>query len=95
MTTKTRSSERTTVTPDKGIFRTSSEFTDGVCSGYLTYFSEHVGRPLLDADIYPELMYNLCDARGTDLFNAGYAVGWVEALLEDRRLFGIVPEMAR
>lgn len=43
MTTKTRSSERTTVTPDKGVFRTSSEFTDGLCSGYLTYFSERAG----------------------------------------------------
>lgn len=85
-------------------------FIDGLCSTcfdilawkfdcidieYEMYDLLTTGKPLMDADIYPELMYNLCDARGTDLFNVGYAVGWVEALLEDRSLFGVVPEMAQ
>ena len=41
-----------TVAQEKRIERTSKDFTDGVCSGYLTYYDEYEGKPLTDLDVY-------------------------------------------
>jgi hypothetical protein len=37
--------------------------------------------------VYTFLVQNILDVGGTDLFNAGYCTGWIEALLEDRDIF--------
>ena len=66
--------------------RTSKEFTDGVCSGYLTYYDQYQGKPLADLDVYTFIAQNITDVHGTDAFNAGYCAGWIEALLEDRKV---------
>lgn len=39
--------------------RTDKEFTDGVCSGYLTYYDEHQGKPINDLDIYTFIIQNI------------------------------------
>ena len=65
--------------------RTDKEFTDGVCSGYLTYYDQYQGKPLADLDVYTFIAQNIMDVHGTDAFNAGYCASWIEALLEDRR----------
>ncbi len=85
MTTEARS--HAVVPVEKLVERTGKNFTDGVCSGYLTYFDERRGRSLSDRDVYTFLVQNILDVRGTDLFNAGYCTGWIEALLEDRDIF--------
>ncbi len=74
------------VTQKAIVARTDKDFVDGVCSGYLTYFHEYQGIPLSDRDVYTFLVNNLLDAQGSDLFNAGYCTGWIEALLEDRQV---------
>ncbi len=74
------------VLKEKLVERTSNDFTDGVCSGYLTYYDQHQGRLLKDMDAYGFLMQNILDVRGTNAFNAGYCTGWIEALLEDRKV---------
>ncbi len=85
MTTEVRS--QAVVPVEKLVERTGRNFTDGVCSGYLTYFDEHQGGSLSDRDVYAFQVQNILDVRGTDLFNAGYCTGWIEALLEDRDIF--------
>jgi hypothetical protein len=70
----------------KPVVESTVEFRDGVCSGYLTYYDKHIGRPLTSSDVYHFLMQNIIDTRGTDQFNAGYCTGWIEALIEDRRI---------
>ena len=87
MQTQTRQQRAVPVVCEKLITRTNSDFTDGLCSGYLTYFSDHEGKSLTDQDVYDFLFANLSDNRGTVLFNAGYCVGFVEAFIEDRNLF--------
>ena len=66
--------------------RTDKDFVDGVCSGYLTYYDDHQHKALSDRDVYTFLVENILDASGTELFNAGYCTGWIEALLEDRHI---------
>jgi hypothetical protein len=71
----------------KRIVRSDSDFTDGLCSGYITYFHEYQGKLLLDTDIASLLRECLTDQRYSDLFNAGWCVSFVEAVIEDRDLF--------
>ncbi len=73
-------------TPKIIVARTGKDFVDGVCSGYLTYFHEYQEIPLSDRDVYIFLVNNILDVQGSDLFNAGYCTGWIEALLEDRQV---------
>jgi hypothetical protein len=70
----------------KIVERTSKSFADGVCSGYLTYYDEYQDKRLTDMDVYSFIVQNICDVRGTDMFNTGYCTGWIEALLEDRKV---------
>ena len=72
---------------DKRIERTSADLTDGLCSGYLNYFHEYQGKPLSDQDIYRLFAESLTDERYTPLFNTGWVISFVEALLGDRDLF--------
>ena len=74
------------VARDKLIERTNKDFTHGVCSGYLTYYDEYQSKLLTDLDVYTFIAQNIMDVRGTDAFNAGYCTGWIEALLEDRKV---------
>ena len=39
-----------------------------------------------DQDVYSFMIQNITDVRGTDTFHAGYCTGWIEALLEDRKV---------
>lgn len=68
------------------VTRTDKGFTDGVCSGYQTYYDQHKGQPLTDLEVYAFLAHNIADSSGSATFNAGYCTGWVEALLEDRKV---------
>ena len=40
------------VAPNKLVERTSKDFTDGVCSGYLTYYDQYQATPLTDLNVY-------------------------------------------
>ncbi len=71
------------------ILRSGKGFTDGLCSGYLSYFHEVAGKQLTDTEIYRILIDTLCVPGYADELNAGYATGWVEALVEDRDLFAL------
>lgn len=73
-------------TPKTIVTRTDKDFVDGVCSGYLTYFHEYQEKSLSDRDVYTFLINNILDVQGSDLFNAGYCTGWIEALLEGRQV---------
>lgn len=66
--------------------RTDKEFTDGVGSGYLTYYDEYQGKPITDLDVYAFIIQNIADIQGTKTFNAGYCTGWIEALIEDKKV---------
>src|SRR5258708_7737177 len=70
-------------------FRSGGGFTDGLCSGYLTYYHEVVGKPLSDTEVFRTLLDALCVPGYADEFDAGYATGWIEALIEDRDLFAL------
>lgn len=70
----------------KPVVESNTEFREGVCSGYLTYYDEYQGKRRTSADVYNFLVQNSVDVRGTDHFNAGYCTGWIEALTEDRRI---------
>ncbi len=70
----------------KLIDRISKGFRDGVCRRCLTYNDEYSARPLTDLDVYAFIAQNIMDVRGTDAFNAGYCTGWIEALIEDRKV---------
>ena len=70
----------------KLIERISQGFSNGVCSGYLTYYDEHQGKPLTNLNVYAFPAQNIMDIRGTNAFNAGYCTGWIEALIEDRKV---------
>jgi hypothetical protein len=74
------------VAQNKVVERTSKSFVDGVCSGYLTYYDGYQGKQLTDADVYSFIIQNITDVQGTDTFNVGYCTGWIEALLEDRKV---------
>ena len=74
------------VAQDKVVERTSRGFADGVCSGYLTYYDEYQDKRLTDMDVYSFIVQNITDVRGLDTFNVGYCTGWIEALLEDRKV---------
>ncbi len=76
----------TTNVSTKPLVESTAEFRDGVCCGYLTYYDEHAAKQLTGSDVYHFLVQNIIDVRGTDQFNAGYCTGWVEALIEDRRI---------
>jgi len=71
------------------ILRSGKGFTDGLCSGYLTYYHETAGKQLTDTEIFRTLIDALCVPGYADEFNAGYATGWIEALVEDRDLFAL------
>ena len=71
------------------ILRSGKGFTDGLCSGYLMYYHEVAGKQLSDTEVYRTLIDAVCMPGYTDEFNAGYATGWIEALVEDRRLFAL------
>ena len=51
MQTQTRQQRAVPVAREKLLTRTNSDFTDGLCSGYLTYFSDHEGKSLTDQDV--------------------------------------------
>jgi len=70
----------------KCVARTSKDFVNGMCSGYLEYYFTYQNKVLTDQDVYAFLVQNLTDAQGTDVFNAGFCTGWIEALLEDREV---------
>ncbi len=72
---------------EKRIERTDADFTDGLCSGYLTYFHDLQGKPLSDLALFTLLQDCLMDGRYSRLFNAGWCTGLVEAIIEDRDLF--------
>jgi hypothetical protein len=74
------------LTQEKLVERTAKDFTDGVCSGYLTYYDQYQGKLLTDLDVYTFLAQNILDIQGTNAFNAGYCTGWIEALIEDRKV---------
>lgn len=74
------------VAQNKVVERTSESFAGGVCSGYLTYFDVYQDKRLTGQDVYSFIIQNITDVRGTDTFNAGYCTGWIEALLEDRKV---------
>ncbi len=86
MATQSRPKVDETVAQEKLIERTSKDFTDGVCSGYLTYYDQFQNKRLTDLDVYAFIIQNITDVHGTDQFNAGYCTGWIEALIEDRRI---------
>jgi hypothetical protein len=94
---KSKESEETYVSPRKtqagvpvvqnnGVEKTDKGFIDGICSGYLTYYSEYEGKQLTDLDVYAFIAQNIADANDTNTFNAGYCTGWITALLEDRKV---------
>lgn len=37
-------------------------------------------------DVYAFIAQNVVDENDTNAFNAGYCLGWIEALLEDRKV---------
>jgi hypothetical protein len=77
--------ETTTNVSTKPVFESTAEFRDGACCDYLTYYDEHIGRPLIGSDVYYYfLRLNIIDTCSTDQFNAGYCTGWIEALIEDK-----------
>ena len=78
--------ETTANVSKKPVVESTVEFRDGVCSGYLTYYDDYAGKELTGNDVYNFPVQNIIDVRGTDQFNAGYCTGWVEALIEDRRI---------
>ena len=78
--------ETTTKVSAKPVVESNPEFRNGVCCGYLTYYDEYEGKSLTGSDVYHFLMQNVTDVRGTNQFNAGYCTGWIEALIEDRRI---------
>src|SRR5258708_37559886 len=63
------------------ILRRGAGFTDGLCSGYLTYYHEVVGKPLSDTEVFRTLLDAPCVPGYADEFDAGHATGWVEALI--------------
>lgn len=65
---------------------TDKDFTDGICCGYLTYYDEYQGKTLTDLDVYAFITQNITDIQDSNAFNAGYCIGWIEALLEDRKM---------
>lgn len=71
------------------VLRSGKGFTDGLCSGYLTYFHGVAGKPLSDTEVYRTLIDAFCVPGYGDEFNAGYATGWLEGLIEDRDLFAL------
>ena len=52
--------------------RTDKEFTDGVCSGYLTYYDEYQGKPITDLNVYTFIIQNITHIRGN-----GYDQCWL------------------
>ena len=74
------------VVQNKVVERIGEGFTNGVCSGYLTYYDEYQCKPLTDLDVYAFIAQNVTDIQGADAFNTGYCTGWLEALLEDRKV---------
>ena len=88
MTTQTGSKEQR-LAVEYVILRSGAGFTDGLCSGYLTYYHEVAGKPLSDTEVFRTLIDALCMPGYADEFDAGYATGWIEALIEDRDLFAL------
>src|SRR5215470_561762 len=72
---------------EKRIERSSPDFTDGLVCGYLAYFDHHSGKRPSDWDLFNLFAECLTDVRYTQLFNTGWCVGLVEAVIEDRSLF--------
>jgi hypothetical protein len=52
-----------TVAQEKLIERTSKDFTDGVCSGYLTYYNQYQDKHLVDLDVYAFIIQNNIECR--------------------------------
>lgn len=77
----------TVVQPEKRIEWTDSNFTDGLICGYLAYFDHHSGKQLSDQEVFNLFAECLTDVRYTQLFNAGWCTGLIEAIIEDRSLF--------
>lgn len=65
---------------NKLVKRTDKEFTDGVCSGYLTYHNQCEGMLLTDQDVYIFIIQNIADVQGTNAFNAGCCTEWIGSL---------------
>lgn len=47
------------------------------------------GQPLSDTEVFRTLLDALCEPGYADEFDAGYATGWIEALIQDRDLFAL------
>lgn len=45
--------------------------------------------PLSDTEVFRTLLDALCVPGYADEFDAGYATGWIEALIQDRDLFAL------
>jgi hypothetical protein len=76
----------------KKLIRTGSDFTDGLCCGYLSYFDEYAGLDMKDTDVRPLLLKALNDGRYSETFAAGFACGIIEALLQDRKPLDYIPQ---
>jgi len=44
---------------------------------------------LSDTEVFRTLLDALCEPGYADEFDAGYATGWIEALIQDRDLFAL------
>lgn len=86
MADKERLQADVSVVQNKVVERTGKNFVDGVCSGYLIYYDEYQDKQLTDTDVYSFIMQNIMDISGLDTFSAGCCTGWIEALLEDRKV---------
>ncbi|SRR5258708_32731459 len=86
---KQASSKEAQLAVEYVVLRSGKGFTDGLCSGYLTYYDQVAGKQLSDTEVYRILVDAICMPGYADEFNAGYAVGLVEALVEDRDLFAL------
>ena len=72
---------------EKLITRTNADLAGGLCSGYLTYFSDHEGESLTEQHASDSLFTDLSNHRESVLFNTDYCAGFVDVLLGDRNLF--------
>ena len=66
-----------------------AEFTSGFSNGNLFYYDTnfHPSEPLSCQTVYQFMREHLSDHRDSDRWNAGFVVGWLAALCENRRDF--------
>ncbi|HZO75257.1 MAG TPA: hypothetical protein VFB60_23820 [Ktedonobacteraceae bacterium] len=78
------------VAPERGVAQTDTDFVDGAVSGYFTYFDEHAGKRLSDAEVHAFMQQALQDNKHSNSWTAGYIVGFCEGLIADRDIFASV-----